>query len=113
MRIVYLQYASDPITFFEPQALYRPPDWLDNPRGPDVSPHLRWFPVVTFFQLIIDMPASTWAPVGYGHVYAPDDYIDAWLAVTAPSGWSSEDVDRLKSRFKQSGNPETGVQAAR
>jgi len=97
MRIVYLQYASDPITFFEPQILYRRPEWLNHPRGPDVSPRLQWFPVVTFLQLIIDMPASTQAPVGYGHVYAAEDYIDAWLAVTAPTDWSSEDVSRLKS----------------
>jgi uncharacterized membrane protein len=111
MRIVYLQYASDPITFFEPQVLYRRPDWLDAPRGPDVSPRLQWFPVVTFIQLIIDMPASTKAPAGFGHVYAPADYIDAWLAVTAPSGWRSEDVDRLKFHLKQLGNPAAGVQA--
>ena len=36
MRIVYLQYASDAITFFEPRALYRMPDWMAFPRGPDV-----------------------------------------------------------------------------
>ena len=101
MRIVYLQYASDPITFFEPQILYRRPDWLNHPRGPDVSPRLQWFPVVTFLQLIIDMPASTQAPVGYGHVYAPADYIDAWLAVTAPADWSREDIDHLKSHVKR------------
>jgi uncharacterized membrane protein len=100
IRIVYLQYASDPITFFDPKILYRRPDWLNEPRGPDVSPRLRWFPVVTFLQLIIDMPASTRAPVGFGHVYAPEDYIDAWLAVTSPPGWSGEDVDRLKSHSR-------------
>ncbi len=101
VRIVFLQYASDPITFFEPQILYRRPDWLHHRRGPDVSPRLQWFPIITFLQLIIDMPASTQAPVGYGHVYAAEDYVDAWLAVTAPAGWSSEDIDRLKSHVKR------------
>jgi ATP-dependent HslUV protease ATP-binding subunit HslU len=37
LRIVFLQYASDPITFFRPDILYRRPTWLSEPRGPDVS----------------------------------------------------------------------------
>ena len=44
MRTVYLQYASDPITFFDYHDLYRQPDWMKPPRGPDVSPQLRWYP---------------------------------------------------------------------
>lgn len=32
MRIVYLQYASDPITFFDPLSFYRSPDWMAAPR---------------------------------------------------------------------------------
>ncbi len=96
IRIVYLQYASDPITFFEQQSLYRQPEWMLEPRGPDVSQELRWYPVVTFLQLVVDMGAGDTAPMGYGHVYAPEHYIDAWIAVTDPPDWSSEDVERLK-----------------
>lgn len=48
MRIVYLQYASDPVTFFDPRSLYRVPDWMVGPRGPDVTPDLHWYPAVTF-----------------------------------------------------------------
>ena len=51
MRVVYLQYASDPIVFFEPGAFWRAPDWMAQPRGPDVSPELRWYPIVTGLQL--------------------------------------------------------------
>ncbi|MEX1257694.1 MAG: alpha/beta-hydrolase family protein [Gemmatimonadota bacterium] len=99
MRIVFLQYASDPVTFFEPQALYRSPSWMSHPRGPEISTHLRWFPVVTMLQLAIDVAAGDSAPVGYGHVYAPEHYIDAWLAVTEPEGWTEEEIARLKSHF--------------
>lgn len=99
LRIVYLQYASDPITFFEPESLYRQPTWLNEPRGPDVSAHLRWFPVVTMLQLGIDIIAGDTAPMGYGHVYAPEHYIDAWLEVTAVEGWTAADVERLKALF--------------
>jgi uncharacterized membrane protein len=96
LRIVYLQYASDPVTFFEPQALYRQPEWMYPPRGPDVSPQLRWFPVVTMLQLAADVLAGDAAPMGYGHVYAAEHYIDAWLAITEPAGWSEADIQRLK-----------------
>ena len=53
-RIAFLQYASDPITFFSPQSAWREPDWLKAPRGPDVSPDLHWFPLVTMLQLVAD-----------------------------------------------------------
>ncbi|MFC6489600.1 alpha/beta hydrolase [Nitratireductor sp. GCM10026969] len=99
LRIVYLQYASDPVTFFDYHALYRQPDWMKRPRGPDVSPELRWYPVVTFLQLALDMALAITAPMGHGHVYAPEHYIDAWMAVTAPQGVSAEEADRLKQRF--------------
>ncbi|WP_288429315.1 alpha/beta-hydrolase family protein [uncultured Agrobacterium sp.] len=100
MRIVYLQYASDPITFFETSSLYRRPQWMNQPRGRDVSTSFRWFPVVTSLQLALDVAAATTAPMGYGHVYAPEHYIDAWMEVTAPEGWNAEELQRLKMFFK-------------
>ena len=99
MRIVYLQYASDPITFFSPSSLYRKPDWMNAPIGPDVSPELRWYPVITFLQLALDMAVGLGVPIGHGHYFAPAHYIDAWVAVTAPEGWTPKDLERLKARF--------------
>ena len=97
-RIVILQYASDPITFFTPQSAWRKPDWMQEPRGPDVSPDLRWFPLVTMFQLAADMLVGE-APMGFGHTYAPQHYIDAWHALTQPQGWSDAELDRLRAKF--------------
>ncbi len=99
MRIVYLQYASDPITFFSSDSFWRRPDWMDPPRGPDVSPALRWFPIVTGLQLALDMAIGLAVPIGHGHYYAPAHYIDSWIAVTAPEGWTPEEVARLKAHF--------------
>ncbi|WP_192359716.1 alpha/beta hydrolase [Mesorhizobium mediterraneum] len=96
MRIVYLQYASDAITFFDYRDFYRRPEWMDAPRGPDVSPELRWYPVVSMLQLAFDMAVATNTPMGYGHVFAPEHYVDAWLAVTDPQGWSADQIARLK-----------------
>ncbi len=99
LRVVYLQYASDPITFFDPHAFYREPDWMKTPRGPDVSPELRWYPVITFLQLILDIAMGTTSPMGHGHVYAAEHYIDAWVEVTDAQDWSPEQIARLKQHF--------------
>lgn len=95
MRIVYLQYPSDPIVFFNTSMLYREPDWMKAPRGADVSPQLRWYPIVTALQLGVDMMIATTSPMGHGHVYAPRHYIDAWAEVTAVD-WPAAEIDRLK-----------------
>jgi len=99
-RIAYLQYASDPITFFEPGSFNSAPDWMSEPRGPDVSDDLRWFPFVTMFQLFVDMLSDT-DPTGYGHEYAPEHYFDSWLALTEPEGWSEEELNRLRAYFAE------------
>jgi uncharacterized membrane protein len=99
MRIVYLQYASDPVTFFDWRSLYREPEWMLPPRGPDVSPQLRWYPVVTLLQLMLDMFMATSAPIGYGHVYAPAHYIGAWVELTDVRDRSPEEITRLKQHL--------------
>ncbi len=99
MRLVYLQYASDPIIFFDPLSFYRPPEWMATPRGPDVSPALRWYPVVSFLQQLVDIATATTAPLGHGHVYAAPHYIDAWIAVLGIEDWPQPQVERLKVRF--------------
>ena len=101
IRIVYLQYASDPATFFDYRSLYRAPDWMAPPRGPDVSPQLRWYPVVTLLQLTLDMLTATDAPIGHGHVYAPADYVNAWINLTDVRDWSPGDIARLKHHLSK------------
>jgi uncharacterized membrane protein len=96
MRMVFLQYPSDPIVFFEPNSLWRPPAWMKPQRGPDVAPEIRWIPVVTFVQQICDMMTATTTPRGVGHVYAAAHYLDGWIAVTEPQGWNEEGLARLR-----------------
>lgn len=97
LRIVFVQYASDPVTFFRPDAVWRVPPWMDRERGPDVSGALRWFPIVTLLQLGLDMALATTTPVGFGHVYAPEHHVDPWVEVSRPAGWSEAGLDRLKA----------------
>ena len=101
MRVVYLQYASDPVTFFSYRAAYQRPSWMTAPLGPDVSPDLQWYPVVTMLQLAVDMAVATTTPLGYGHVYSPAHYVDAWVAVTDVHHWSSDELTRLKHHLSE------------
>lgn len=101
LRIVYLQYASDPMAFFSFDLAFSRPDWLRGERGPDVSPYIRWFPLVTMLQIGADLPLATSVPLGYGHNYSPSTYIDGWVAVTDPEDWTPSDTVSLKTYFRQ------------
>jgi len=94
-RIAYLQNSTDPITYFNWDLLWRPPGWLDQPRGLDVSPALHWFPVVTFWQVVGDMMFSTKVPIGHGHNYGVNA-VNAWAYVAQPPGWTPHETDRLR-----------------
>ena len=95
VRVVYLAYPSDAIVFFEEGMFYRAPQWMSDPRGDDVSPLLRWFPIITALQVGIDMMFAAAVPPGHGHNYAVEDYIEAWSAVTAPPDWNNADAGKL------------------
>lgn len=98
LRIIYLQHASDPIVFFSFTMLWRRPDWLKPPRGEDVSPAITWFPVVTALQVAADMALSNNVPLGHGHQYAPESYLEAWTALIEPNV-TAVDLDRLEEMF--------------
>lgn len=97
-RVIYVQHASDGVVWWSPTLLWSKPDWLAEPRGPDVAGTVNWFPVVTFWQLTGDLfvAAGSDIPQGHGHQYRPE-YADALAALWAPTGWSAGDTERLKA----------------
>ena len=99
-RIVYLQHASDPIAWFNPNLLFAVPDWLREPRGYDVSEDMNWIPVVTFLQVSADMAVAIDVPDGHGHRYVRD-VVNAWAAILQPPGWTPEKTDLLRGRVSQ------------
>ena len=99
-RIAYLQHASDPIAWFNPNLLFAEPDWLREPRGYDVSGDMNWIPVVTFLQVSADMAVAVDVPDGHGHRYVKD-VVNAWAAVMQPPGWTPEKTERLRGRVTQ------------
>lgn len=100
MRLIFLQYASDPITFFEPASAFRPSEWMADERAFDVLENLRWYPLVTMLQMAVDMIVSADVPQGFGHVFAAEHYINAWVTLTDPKDWGVEDTDSLKELFR-------------
>ncbi|MEO0989774.1 MAG: alpha/beta-hydrolase family protein [Pseudomonadota bacterium] len=97
MRIVFLQYSSDPIVFYDPASLWRAPPWMNDPPAPDASERMSFIPIVTQFQLAVDMALAFGAPGGHGHAYFAQDYSVPWVEVSAPENWSDADTARLKA----------------
>ncbi|MGO2110533.1 MAG: alpha/beta-hydrolase family protein [Pseudoclavibacter sp.] len=79
-RLAALQHASDPVVWWSPGLLVRRPDWMRERAGRDVTDHIGWMPVVTFWQIATDMPAAVTTPGGYAHRYF-EEYVTAWNAV--------------------------------
>ncbi|MGN6130878.1 MAG: alpha/beta hydrolase [Nocardioidaceae bacterium] len=104
-RVVYLQNGSDPIVFWTPSLLFSRPDWLAEPRAPDVSRTMFWMPVVTFWQVTADLPFALSAPPGHGHSYR-ELFVNAWAAVAPPPGWSPGDTDRLRGVIRMTTRPD-------
>jgi uncharacterized membrane protein len=90
-RVVYLQQASDPVVWWSPQLLLQRPDWLREPRAPDVLTDVHWFPIVTFVQVTVDLLNGYAVDLdGYGHRYG-GVILDAWLAIAPPPDWDEAD----------------------
>lgn len=105
-RIAYLQHASDPVVFFSQDLAFTPPEWLrDGERGPDVSPRMGWFPMVTMGQVLLDLVGAGEVPMGYGHLYSATANTHAWEAVTRAPGWTPEKLERLSAKLESQPHP--------
>jgi uncharacterized membrane protein len=97
-KVAYLQHASDPVVFFSWDLAFREPDWLkDGQRGPDVSDTFIWIPIVTMWQVALDLPAAGSVPEGFGHLYTVGANAAGWAGVTEPEGWTSDDTVSLST----------------
>jgi uncharacterized membrane protein len=109
MRIAFLQYPSDPIVFFHYLSVFNEPDWMQGERGEGVSSAFQWYPVVTFLQLAMDMALANTSPIGFGHLYSAEDYVDAWYALVEPSGWNEASLAQLRAELAHGGRPDAGL----
>jgi uncharacterized membrane protein len=95
-RLVYLQHNSDPVVFFAPELALQMPDWLKpGQRGPDISPEMGWFPLVTMWQVALDLPGAGNVPWGFGHLYSYRANLESWVQITQPEGWTKAKTEKL------------------
>jgi uncharacterized membrane protein len=94
-RLLYLQHASDPVVWWYWSILWSRPDWLAEPRGPDVNTKSVWFPYVSFLQVTVDQFHGTGVPNGHGHNYG-NMMVSAWAQIARPPGWTDAQTLRLQ-----------------
>lgn len=97
-RVVYAQHPSDPVAWFDLSLLWREPTWLQERVGHDVTPAMRWFPWITFWQMAADMPLSIGVTGGHGHAYH-EEMVPIWAAVLGqdvPEGSQRAHAARLR-----------------
>jgi uncharacterized membrane protein len=94
-RVIYLQHPSDPIVWWSWDLMLTRPDWLEEKRGDDVLPSMRWYPFVTFWQVSADMAFATGVPGGHGHNYGSEP-VKAWAIIAPPDGWTDERTAALE-----------------
>jgi uncharacterized membrane protein len=88
-RVVYLQNTSDPIVWGSWERAFHQPDWLRGETPPGVSPAMRWYPVVTFWQVAADLALAAAVPAGHGHTYGMYQGTTAWAGIIPPPGWTA------------------------
>ncbi|MCG5431296.1 alpha/beta hydrolase [Mycobacterium sp. MYCO198283] len=99
-RVLFLQHPSDPIVWWSPDLLFKKPDWLKEPVPPGRSSAMRWYPIVTFWQVGADMTNAVGVPGGHGHNYGLT-VLDGWAAVAPPAGWTAADTERVRAVLQQ------------
>lgn len=99
-RVLFLQHASDPVVWWSPNLLFSRPDWLREPPGADRTASMRWYPIVTFWQVSADMTNASGVPAGHGHNYS-DTVLDGLVAVAPPDGWTPADTERIRADLER------------
>ncbi len=94
-RVLFLQHPSDPIIWWSTDLLFSEPDWLVEPPGTDRTASMRWYPIITFWQVAADITNASSVPAGHGHNYG-QSVLDGWAAVAPPDGWTADDTERIR-----------------
>ncbi|WP_334143790.1 alpha/beta hydrolase [Corynebacterium nuruki] len=98
-RVLYVQHPSDPVVWWSPDLLFKRPDWLKEPAGFDRSPTMTWMPVVTFWQVTLDLPRAAKVPDGHGHNYGTT-VLDALVAIAGEDRFSPDRVEQLRGQLE-------------
>ena len=99
-RVLYLQHATDPVTWLSGELLWRSPEWLEpGQRGADVSASMRWMPVVTALQVTVDMFGGTAVPARHGHNFG-DVLVAGWREIAGDAGLDEAARERIQAEIE-------------
>ncbi len=99
-RVLYLQHASDPVTWWSPNLLLTRPDWLEEERGADVPDNMYWFPIVSFLQVSADLASAFSTQPAHGHNFS-GEHAAAWVTIVQPEQWTDELTERLRLELRR------------
>lgn len=68
-RIAFLYNATDPIVWSDPDLIFKYPTWLKKPRSPELSPDVRWLPLLTYGHTWFELFSAKNFASGFGHTY--------------------------------------------
>lgn len=99
-RVLYLQHATDPVTWLSPELVWQSPEWLQaDQRASDVSPAMVWIPVITALQVGVDMLGGEAVPARHGHNFG-DVVTAGWRAIIGDAGLSDAAVERIAAKIE-------------
>lgn len=99
-RMLYLQHATDPVTWLGPELLWRSPEWLErDQRASDISDSMVWIPLITGVQVTIDMLGGEAVPARHGHNFG-DVVLPGWREVTGDAGLDDAALARVQQRIE-------------
>jgi uncharacterized membrane protein len=96
-RIIYLVHSSDPIVAWTADH----GQWLD-PRGPDVSPRMVAWPIVSAWQASVDQFNANGVPAGHGHVYDATT-VTAWSQILGPPALPDDEITAIREKIAELG----------
>ncbi len=98
LRAVIVDHDNDPISQMSLRLAVKRPPWLDGHRGRGIADSMKWTPVITFTQVLVDaMNAMVVVPgefKSFGHDYRADTAQFVQAAYALPEV-TSEQMERL------------------
>ena len=88
-RVLYLQHATDPVTWLSADLLFQP----------DVSPSMQWIPIVTALQVVVDMLGGEAVPALHGHNFG-DVAVTGWRQVAGDAGLDAAAIARIRAEIE-------------
>ena len=93
--ITYTAHANDPVVYWSPSLFLHHPDWIADPLGPGVDPHLRYLYAITYLAVGFDLIGGG-EPPEVGHNYSANIGPAVALTLNTP-GWTRAATRRLQA----------------